>query len=38
MCKIEQIVFLGESEIGTDLDTLMSLVTVQSHILHAWCL
>ena len=38
MCKIEQIVFLGESEIGTDLDTLISLIIVQSLILHAWCL
>ena len=28
-CKIDQIVFLGENEIGADFDTLTSLVTVQ---------
>ena len=28
-CKINQIVFLGENEIGADFDTLTSLVTVQ---------
>ena len=38
MCKINQIVFWSENDIGADLDTLISLVTVQSLILHAWCL
>ena len=28
-CKIDQIVFLDENEIGADFDTLTSLVTVQ---------
>ena len=28
-CRIDQIVFLGENEIGADFDTLISLVTIQ---------